>query len=226
LLPDFITRLKQNCNSFDLFLTTTSQAKAREIADIVSEFRLRNVEIAVGSNRGRDLSPFLQQLNNRTFSGYEVVGHFHSKRSPHVDEATGERWREFMWEHLIGGNYAIADDILEAFADDPKLGLVFAEDPHMNGWDENLKIAEALATRMKIVKPLRMHFDFPIGTMFWARPDALEAFNQLNLRYDDFPAEPLPIDGTLLHALERLIPFAAVNAGFGYATTYVRESKR
>jgi glycosyltransferase involved in cell wall biosynthesis len=226
LLPDFITRLKQNSNSFDLFLTTTSQAKAREIADIISEFRLRNVEITAGSNRGRDLAPFLQQLNNRTFSGYEVVGHFHSKRSPHVDGAIGERWREFMWEHLIGGNYAIADDILEAFADDPKLGLVFAEDPHMNGWDENLKIAAVLATRMKIAKPLRMHFDFPIGTMFWARPDALEAFNQLDLCYDDFPAEPLPIDGTLLHALERLIPFAAVNAGFGYATTYIRESKR
>ena len=79
---------------------------------------------------------------------------------------------------------------------------------------------------MEIAQPLPMHFDFPVGTMFWTRPDALKPFNRLNLCSDDFPAEPLPIDGTLLHALERLIPFAVANAGFGYATTYVRNSKR
>ena len=174
----------------------------------------------------RDLAPFLQGLHDGLYSGYDLVGHFHSKRSPHVDKTTGERWREFMWEHLIGGEFAIADSILEAFAGDARLGLVFAEDPHLNGWDENLEIAGNLAILMKLAQPLPMHFDFPIGTMFWARPDALKPFNRLNLCRDDFPAEPLPIDGTLLHALERLIPFAAANAGFGYATTYVRNSKR
>jgi lipopolysaccharide biosynthesis protein len=106
------------------------------------------------------------------------------------------------------------------------VGLVFAEDPNLNGWDENLEIAEALATRMKLRQPLPMHFDFPIGTMFWARPAALKPLTRLNLRDADFPPEPLPIDGTLLHTLERVIPFAAAEAGFEYATTYVRSSKR
>jgi hypothetical protein len=226
LLPDFLSRLNQNINTFDLFLTTTSQAKAKVIARIISEFDLANVEITVGSNRGRDLAPFLQGLNDGLYSGYDVIGHFHGKRSPHVDRATGDRWRSFMWEHLVGGETTMADTILETFAEDTRVGLVFAEDPNLNGWDENLKIAEDLATRMKLAQPLPMHFDFPIGTMFWARPDALMPFTRLNLRCDDFPAEPLPIDGTLLHALERLIPFAAADAGFGYATTYVRNSKR
>jgi hypothetical protein len=36
LLPDFIRRLNQNKNFFDLFLTTTTQAKAREIASTVA----------------------------------------------------------------------------------------------------------------------------------------------------------------------------------------------
>jgi glycosyltransferase involved in cell wall biosynthesis len=226
LLPDFISRLNRSRNGFDLFLTTTSQAKADKIANITAEFELGNVQITVESNRGRDLAPFLRALNDGLYSRYDIVGHFHGKRSPHVDKATGDRWRKFMWDHLIGGGYAMADTILEVFSEDPQIGLVFAEDPHLNGWDENLKIAQDLATRMEIAQPLPMHFDFPIGTMFWARPDALKPFNRLNLHRDDFPAEPLPIDGTLLHALERLIPFAAANAGFGYATTYVRSSKR
>jgi glycosyltransferase involved in cell wall biosynthesis len=226
LLPDFISRLNQNTNRFDLFLTTTSEEKAGEISAIISKFELSKVDIAVGSNNGRDLAPFLLGLEDGTYSGYDVVGHFHGKKSPHVERLIGAGWREFMWEHLVGGKSAIADTILEAFAEDPRLGLVFPEDPHLNGWDENLKMAEDLAARMKLPQPLPTYFDFPIGTMFWARPDALKPISRLNLCYDDFPAEPLPIDGTLLHALERLIPFAAAEAGFSYATTYVRESTR
>jgi glycosyltransferase involved in cell wall biosynthesis len=226
LLPDFISRLNQNTNRFDLFLTTTSEKKASEIAAIISKFELSSVEISVGSNNGRDLAPFLRGLEDGLYSGYDVVGHFHGKKSPHVAGSIGVTWREFLWEHLVGGISAIADTILEAFAEDPRLGLVFPEDPHLNGWDENLKMAENLASRMKLSQPLPMYFDFPIGTMFWARPDALKPISGLNLPCDDFPAEPLPIDGTLLHALERLIPFAAADAGFSYATTYVRESKR
>jgi lipopolysaccharide biosynthesis protein len=226
LLPDFIRRLNRNRNSFDLFLTTTTQAKAGEIASTIAKFELKNVEIAVGGNRGRDLAPFLQGLGDGLYSGYDLVGHFHGKRSLHVESTTGDNWRKFLWEHLVGGEFAMADAILRVFAEEPRIGLVFAEDPHLNGWDENLEIAEALATRMKLRGPLPMHFDFPIGTMFWARPDALKPLIRLNLRDADFPTEPLPIDGTLLHTLERIIPFAAAEAGFEYATTYVRSSKR
>jgi glycosyltransferase involved in cell wall biosynthesis len=226
LLPDFIQRLHRNGNSFDLFLSTTTQAKADHIAGIVAEFALNNVDITVGGNRGRDLAPFLKGLREGRYSGYDVVGHFHGKRSVHVDSTIGDGWRNFLWEHLVGGQFAMADVILRAIAEDPRLGLVFAEDPHLNGWDENLEIAEALAARMKFSRPLPAHFDFPIGTMFWARPRALEPLLRLDLRDDDFPPEPLPIDGTLLHALERMIPFAAAEAGMAYATTYVRDSKR
>ena len=39
--------------------------------------------------------------------------------------------------------------------------------------------------------------------------------------YADFPSEPVGPDGTLLHAIERLYPFVAQEAGYfsGYITT-------
>ena len=120
----------------------------------------------------------------------------------------------------------MVDVILKAFVTDSALGLVFPEDPHLNDWNENRLIADDLARRMGITDPLPTHFDFPIGTMFWARPAALQPLFSLGLRWDDYPTEPLSEDGTILHALERLIPFAANNAGFRYATTLVPGSTR
>jgi lipopolysaccharide biosynthesis protein len=44
---------------------------------------------------------------------------------------------------------------------------------------------------------------------------------ELKLGWDDYPEEPLPSDGTVLHALERLLPFVARHGGFRFATTNV-----
>ena len=44
---------------------------------------------------------------------------------------------------------------------------------------------------------------------------------RLGLKWEDYPKEPAPFDGTLLHAIERLLPFATREAGFRYATTSV-----
>ena len=64
-------------------------------------------------------------------------------------------------------------------------------------------------------------FDFPIGTMFWARSAALKPLFDLKLARDDYPPEPIPYDGTILHAIERLLPFVAQHAGYRVATTHV-----
>jgi len=63
--------------------------------------------------------------------------------------------------------------------------------------------------------------DFPVGTMFAARPAALHPVLDLDLAWQDYPAEPLPDDGTLLHGLERLLPMIARHAGFGVAAVRV-----
>ncbi|MFZ4687359.1 MAG: rhamnan synthesis F family protein, partial [Hyphomonadaceae bacterium] len=104
-----------------------------------------------------------------------------------------------------------------AFAANPMLGLLMAEDPHIVGWTKNLGIAEKLAARMGVEEPLPGAFDFPLGTMFWTRPAALRPLLSLDLRWEDYPAEPVPYDGTLLHAIERLLPFSARRAGLEIA---------
>jgi glycosyltransferase involved in cell wall biosynthesis len=226
LLPDFIKRLKSNAAAVDFYLTTTSAAKATEIAKLATASGLERTKIIVVPNRGRDTGPMLSELGDRVLSGYDIVGHFHGKRSPQFDAQFGDRWRNFLWEHLVGGEFAMMDVVLGAFARDEGLGLVFAEDPHLIDWDENRTFADEFARRMGLALPLPNHFDFPMGSMFWARTAALKPLFDLGLTWDDYPEEPLPADGTVLHALERLIPFCAGKAGYRYATTYVKSSMR
>lgn len=40
--------------------------------------------------------------------------------------------------------------------------------------------------------------------MFWIRSSVLGKFVELELVWRDYAAEPLPIDGTIVHAIERL----------------------
>ena len=109
---------------------------------------------------------------------------------------------------------------LALFADDPRLGLVFAEDRHCVGWSKNRPIAEALAARMQPVPVLPEWPVFPIGTMFWARPAALAPLWALGLGPQDLPGEPVAYDGTALHAVERMLPAVCESTGHGWCTVH------
>jgi glycosyltransferase involved in cell wall biosynthesis len=214
---DLAARLAGNNTCCDLLLSTDTDAKAAQLRSAFARHR-GAVEIRVMPNRGRDIGPFLTGFASEIANGhYDVFGHVHGKQSLSVDASLGHLWREFLWENLIGGAYPMLDLAVAAFAAQADLGLIMAEDPHLVGWDGNRMMAETLAARMGMVGPLDDFFDFPLGTMFWARPGALAPLLSLDLAWEDYPLEPLAYDGTLLHALERLVPYAARHAGLDVA---------
>ena len=151
---------------------------------------------------------------------YNIIGHVRGKRSLAVNATMGERWREFLWQNLIGDAHPMIDIIIERFATDGRTGIVFPNDSHLCDWDQNRDVANDLARPMGIKVPLPP-FEFPIGTMFWARVDALRPLFKLKISRDDYPEEPVPGNGTIPHALERLLPFVAQHAGYRLAVTHV-----
>ena len=72
----------------------------------------------------------------------------------------------------------------------------------------------------KLIKELKLNVpfdDFPIapyGNFFWIRSVAIKPLFNKNWTYDDLPGEPIPNDGTILQALERIIPFCVQSAGY------------
>ena len=225
LADGILERLALNTCRLDLFVSTDSEAKAADLERRFSAFRRGPVVVGVGPNRGRDIGPMLT-LFGQALRGYEVVGHIHGKRSlaltsVGLSTSVGTRWYEFLLQHLIGGRSAMADLILGRFATAPDLGLVFPEDPNLTGWSLDRDLAVGLAASMDPAMVVPPSIDFPIGTMFWMRPQALAPLFDLGLDWPDYPPEPVPIDGTMLHAIERLLPVICTHQGFRFETTHV-----
>ena len=205
----------------DLFVTVSSEEGLREVTEMAAKLCIAIKDIVVVPNRGRDVGPLLILLGRRLIEDYEIVGHLHAKRSLSLPDPVGQVWRTFCVENLLGGKHAMMDLIFDRFARNPKLGLVFPCDPNIIGWTLNRSPAEALLERMGIAANLPEHFFFPVGTMFWARTDAIAPLLEIDLGWNDYPAEPVPYDGTVLHAIERLFPVVAQHRGFEIAGTYV-----
>lgn len=222
LCAELLGMMASNRSRCDLLLTTNSRRKMWALKRATAGYDRGEVRIKLIPNRGRDIGAFLTGLRLDDIQKYDVIGHLHSKRSVFIDDRfVGERWRNFIWRNLVGHRQPMMDLVLGRFAADARLGLVFPDDPHLSDWDHNLEIAEGLAQRIGMNGPLPPFFNFPIGTMFWARTAAVAPLFRLGLDWESYPREPAPIDGTILHALERLLPFAAQHAGFRYATTHI-----
>ena len=216
LAAEFARRLSAVRMKLDLIVTTTSDARRLEIEYAFRGYKGGSTRYLVTPNRGRDIGPFLTEVGRLVGAGeYDVVGHLHGKRSLAIDAGVGDRWRSYLLDTLLGGN-----GVLSLFEQDPALGLVFAEDRHCVGWSKNRAVASALAARMTPPPTLPEWPIFPIGTMFWARPAALTPLWALGLGPQDFPAEPAPYDGTVLHALERMLPAVCEATGHGWCTVY------
>jgi hypothetical protein len=221
LLGDIISRLAINKTKCDLFISVTSDSAAKEVRNSLAAYNGGSCDVRIVPNRGRDIGPLLTEFAADLLP-YDVVGHFHTKKSTHVVGSNLVRdWVEFLAENLLGGKHHAVDRILLMFAQNPKLGLVFADDPHLIGWDKNKLVAERLAGQIGIDDLPDWYFPFPVGTMFWVRPQALKPLLDLQFAWKDYPEEPIDIDGSMLHALERLLPTIVKSAGFDRMVTYV-----
>ncbi len=221
LTADLLGKLSANQSTCDLFISTDTETKAAAIRQAAKSYRQGECTVKVFPNAGRDLGPLLTGFKSELLD-YDLIGHVHGKRSPVLGDIGGEIWREFLWQNLIGDVFPMLDVVAEHFEDRPDLGLVFPADPHLSDWDANLQFAKALLKRMDI-SPAKLtdFFDFPLGTMFWTRPVSLTPLFELDLQWADYPPEPLPYDGSMLHAMERIIPTLNSSAGLSQAVTYI-----
>lgn len=227
-VKNILARLNFNTVRPDLFISVKSEIDRKAVEDIGSRIYCGNYVVEVVPNLGRDIGPLLTQFGKRLVDGYEIIGHVHTKKSLHAsDSGMVDRWVNFLFSGVIGGleTGAIVDRIFSFFSSNPKLGIVFPDDPHVFGWTSNRQHADLIAQSMEL-GALPDAINFPAGSMFWIRSELLQNFVQLDLDWGDYPPEPLPADGTVLHALERLFGVAPELKGWETAVTFGKYNKR
>jgi rhamnosyltransferase len=224
LLKDYISYFNNFSFKYDLYITTDSAIKKQKIIHILNADLLNCnfKQIFVFDNIGRDILPWLKISDH--LNSYDIVGHFHTKKTNYAEEWFGTTWFYEILEHLLSP----ISSIMKAFLDDQKLGVIIPEIPtcfhfrpqiYSEDFDNHI-ILNSLWRRMKCRKEI--FFDklltliMPYGNMFWYRPEALKQIYALNLSSTDFPNEPIANDGTILHCLERLIAYIAWENDFDF----------
>jgi hypothetical protein len=206
-LADAIDRLDE---PFDLFVTLVRGA-ADALAPTVRD-RWPFAHVIVVDNHGRDILPFLELLRTGVLLRYELICKLHTKRSLWHED--GEAWRRDLIGGVLGSP-EVARGVPAAFRADPTLGLVVADAHLYSGRVLWLGNERHLTRLFKPFGITRAAFDrsFAGGSMFWLRAGALRGLAELDLRFDDFECEPLPADGSMAHAVERLVSLLCYREG-------------
>lgn len=216
--PETMTRilaaLRNVPVSVDIYISTDTQAKRDEIASLTADWGKGSVEIRILPNRGRDIAAKFVGFSD-IYSRYDLFVHLHTKKSPHGG-APLTRWLDYLLDNLLGSPEIISS-VLTLF-DDPRVGIVFAqhlfEIRGILNWGYDYDLARTLMNRVGVDIDKNRALEFPSGSMFWGRSAAIRGLLDLELQYEDFPEECGQVDGTLAHAIERVVLMAAEARGF------------
>lgn len=176
-----------------------------------------DAELVIFPNRGRDILPFLRIAGRLLDEGEDIVIKLHTKRSTHRED--GANWRNELVGRLLAPGRASA--IVQAFHDDPALGIVAPEghvQPLSFYWGANQTNVDYLCSLMGVRQPDVESDAFVAGSMFWCRLEALAPLLDAPLSEEDFAPESGQVDGTMAHAVERVVMLAAQANGFTMRT--------
>lgn len=188
---------------------TVPRDRAEELSRIVAD--IPDVVLFPCENRGRDIAPFLSLLGSGALDGFDAVLKLHSKRSPHLID--GDLRRKLLFAMLCGERSATYR-MLRAF-EQPDTGLAGWRDSYRSDpvfWMANQARVREISEKMDAAAFVKLGF-FE-GSMFWFRPQALDALRELNLTPDMFEAEAGQLDATMHHAIERCFTVAAWSRGY------------
>lgn len=204
----------------DIYLVTSREDTKSLIEEKFKDFPCNKLEIRVKPNRGRDVSAYLVTCRD-IFDKYDYICCMHDKKTNYKDITAGENFSYHCFEcNLKSKDYV--KNIINTFNNNPYIGLLCPLPVEFAGiktianeipLKDKTWVAELFKT-LNLSIPFDPHPIAPYGSMFWIRGNAIQPLFRKNWQYEDFPEEPLPIDGTISHAIERIYAFVAQEAGY------------
>ncbi|MEY8673117.1 rhamnan synthesis F family protein [Francisella philomiragia] len=219
LVDEFSNYFKMLPKGYHLYVTIVDSSQLKLVKEKFANSGPGLVEVIIVDNIGRDVAPLIFDLKSHLIEDncYEIIGHFHSKKTISASDDLGAKWRAYILDNLIGDSQEIANSVLGIFNDE-KVGLVFPEDKTYVDIGENKSFINDLCQKIGMNQVNETPI-FPLGNMFWARTNAIKDLFYFD-KTDILEQEPLPRDGSYMHAIERLTPALVEKNGYNYVTVY------
>ena len=215
--------LKNVPEYIDILITTDRDSKKEFFENNISKNLENNVQVIKIEPRGRDMAALLVGARD-IVKNYDYFCFMHDKKSQGKEYITvGATFRDVLWENNLASPSYITE-IIKEFDNNPSLGLIvppkiyhgtYFNDYITDFWSANLNETKDVLDQMGIISNISREFPpLSIGNCFWAKYDALEPLFGLYWDYEDFPKEPMPGNGTVSHALERIYGYVAASKGY------------
>ncbi|MCF0132191.1 MAG: hypothetical protein HUJ71_10665, partial [Pseudobutyrivibrio sp.] len=161
---------------------------------------------------------------------YDVIGFVHDKKTSHAANNIKweiELWNRNIWENMLASESYIYE-VLDILHNNDDIGLLCPPEPigdimncwYSSGWGVSYDVTLELARRLRLDNADidEDYLPVTIGTVFWAKREALRKLLDYDWSYEDFPTEPMPLDGTISHGVERILGYVAQDAGYKTGT--------
>ena len=144
---------------------------------------------------------------------YSYVCKLHTKQSVHLED--GDQWRQRLYDGVLRDKDHVKT-VIANFDHDADLGIVVADGEvygdNPDHWRNNRSRIVELGGRIGI-NEIKDSDRFPGGSVYWIRPFLLRTLSALNLQASDFEEEPITVDASSAHAVERLVGMVCEDAG-------------
>ena len=191
----------------------------KKLADKLS---LNNIRFVLVQNRGRDISALLVGFREQ-IKQYDYFCFIHDKKHHKGSINTvAAAYDTLIWDSMLGSR-DIADEIISILDRNPLIGILSPFPPYWgeyegiisNYWTICYENTKVLAGRLNISADIDRNFSpSALGNAFWCRRSAIAKVLDHPWDYNDFDPEPLAVDGTLSHSIERIYPYAAFDSGY------------
>ena len=220
LVGELVEQLKNLPVPFDLIVTNASGEELDlPLADVPLAGHVAVLPVA---NHGRDILPLVEVVNAGLLDPYELVLKIHTKKSTWREEhaelaGTGDAWRSSLYGTVLGSTENV-ESILGAFAEDPSIGLVTADEDIVGTefWGGDLERTRALMRRLQL-HVSEHDLRFASGSVYWIRGFLLQGLRAFAMDAEDFEPEAGQVDGTTAHAVERALGLVTREAGYRIA---------
>jgi lipopolysaccharide biosynthesis protein/GT2 family glycosyltransferase len=200
-----------------IYISTKPAEKKKGILAVFDRYGLGPVtEVVVVPDYGTDIGPFIIAFGDR-LQQHDICLKIHSKRSFHAPRDYGDGWRSHLYQELMG-DPARVRSIANTMLTNSGLGaLIPRHYPRINPEEISIGVnydqMQRILTKISIRLAPNQRIEYPVGSMFWFRGEALAALADLGFDWTDFGKGYEQTDGTLANGMERCFLFFVAKAG-------------